>query len=319
MTKAVAIESPFEVAADAVVSGDLGTLQRLLREDQELVYARSTRAHHATLLHYLGANGVEDSRQKSPLNAVSVAQVLLQAGAAADAVADLYGGSTTLELVATSFHPQQAGVQLALMEALIDCGADPERGSPLVNACLGNNRLPAAEFLAAKGVHLDLAAAAGLGRVDLVRESLEATPPLLATPFTENTSSPAVQGFLWACAYGHDAVLPLFLDRGMPVDAQDKFGQTGLHQAAMGCHLSTMILLLSHGASLESHNTYGGTVLGQVLWSAAHARDRDAYLPVINFLLEAGALIPQAVPPVSGEIDALLTRSGCPPDSVLSW
>src|SRR2546423_2106014 len=49
----------FENAVEALVAGDAATLQSTLRETPELVRARSIRRHHATLLHYLGANGVE--------------------------------------------------------------------------------------------------------------------------------------------------------------------------------------------------------------------------------------------------------------------
>jgi len=38
--------SQFESAADAIISGDVGTLERLLRQDPEVVRARSTRDHH---------------------------------------------------------------------------------------------------------------------------------------------------------------------------------------------------------------------------------------------------------------------------------
>jgi hypothetical protein len=69
--------SRFESAVDAVISGDLETLQSKLRDDPELVRARSTRVTHfdppvhgATLLHYVAANGVEGYRQKSPPNSV---------------------------------------------------------------------------------------------------------------------------------------------------------------------------------------------------------------------------------------------------------
>ena len=50
----------FEAAADAIVTGDIERLRRLLREDPDLIRARSTRNHHATLLHYVGANGIGD-------------------------------------------------------------------------------------------------------------------------------------------------------------------------------------------------------------------------------------------------------------------
>src|SRR5262245_49384418 len=44
--------SKFELAADAIMTGDLAALNRLLRESPELVRARSTRAHAAPLIHY---------------------------------------------------------------------------------------------------------------------------------------------------------------------------------------------------------------------------------------------------------------------------
>ena len=56
-------EARFERAVDAVVAGDVGTLRSLLREDGGLIRQRSTRDHQATLLIYVGANGVEGFRQ----------------------------------------------------------------------------------------------------------------------------------------------------------------------------------------------------------------------------------------------------------------
>jgi hypothetical protein len=63
----------FESAVEAVISGDVVELGSLLRENPELIRARSTRrthfdppVHRATLLHYVAANGVEGYRQKTP-------------------------------------------------------------------------------------------------------------------------------------------------------------------------------------------------------------------------------------------------------------
>jgi hypothetical protein len=80
-TDAVRRDGPvdrFETAVEAVISGNLAALRSMLRENPELVRARSTRRHHATLLHYVGANGVEGVRQKTPENAVEVAKMLLE-------------------------------------------------------------------------------------------------------------------------------------------------------------------------------------------------------------------------------------------------
>src|SRR5882762_8669039 len=82
----------FESAADAIVRGDDQTLQQLLRQHPDLIRARSTREHRATLLHYVSANGVEGYRQKSPANAARITELLIEAGAAVDAEADVYGG-----------------------------------------------------------------------------------------------------------------------------------------------------------------------------------------------------------------------------------
>src|SRR5207302_6921648 len=85
----------FESAVEAVISGDLATLTAMLREHPELVRARSTRRHHATLLHYIAANGVEGTRQKTPPNALEVMKILLEAGAEPDALADMYDHQCT--------------------------------------------------------------------------------------------------------------------------------------------------------------------------------------------------------------------------------
>src|SRR5439155_21757545 len=160
----------FESAVDAVIAGDVATLQRLLRDRPELVRARSTRSHHSTLLHYVGANGVEGFRQKTPSNAVEILNILLDAGAEVDAPADMYGGgSTTLGLVATSIHPELAGAQIALLETLLNRGATIDTGGRgAVIGCLHNGRGAAAEFLASRGARLDVEGAAGVGRLDLV-------------------------------------------------------------------------------------------------------------------------------------------------------
>src|SRR5258708_1758594 len=71
----------FEAAVDAIVGGDIVTLERLLRANPSLVRARSTRKHHSTLLHYVGSNGVEGFRHPTPKNILNAAEGLLDAGA----------------------------------------------------------------------------------------------------------------------------------------------------------------------------------------------------------------------------------------------
>ncbi|MGH7468344.1 MAG: hypothetical protein ACRENP_10195 [Longimicrobiales bacterium] len=162
--------SQFETAADAIVTGDVSTLKTLLRNNPQLVRARSTRDHHATLLHYVGANGHEGFRQRTPGNAVEIARVLLEAGAEPDARANMYGhGCTTMEMLVSSEHPHAAGVQSALVELLLDFGAAVDGvkgdGSPLMTA-FRFHYPKAAETLARRGAKVDnVISAAALGRV----------------------------------------------------------------------------------------------------------------------------------------------------------
>src|SRR6266851_5121085 len=188
--------SRFEAAADAIVSGDVATLKRLLREDPNLIRESSTREHGATLLHYVSANGVEGYRQKTPKNIVAITEMLLNLGAEIDATANVYGGGcTALGLAATSVHPERAGVQEALLQTLLDHGANINqsssagRGQSIVVSCLANSRPKAAEFLASRGARVDFVGAAALGRLDIVKTSSPSDDELQ-------------EGFRYACAYG---------------------------------------------------------------------------------------------------------------------
>lgn len=278
----------FESAADAVVTGDAGALKELLAADSGLVRARSQRLHRATLLHYLGANGVEDERQKTPRNAVQLAEILLDAGAEVDAVADIYGGSTVLGLVATSTHPRRAGVQSALLETLLNRGAavDGIPGArPIVVAALHNGHGKVAEFLAARGARLDLEAAAGVGRLDVVKSFFGPDGEL-----TPNATKEDLQlGFLWACEYGRKDVVEFLLSKGADLEDAQNTGLPPLHWAVVGRQTEVVQLLLARGASVETVNAYGGSALGQAHWSAKNGESETEYAPVIDILTHAGA------------------------------
>jgi Ankyrin repeats (3 copies) len=280
----------FEKAVDAIITGDKTTLADLLRKYPALIHARSTRRHQATLLHYVGANGVEDYRQKTPPNIVEITNLLLDSGADVNATADLYGGSTTLSLVATSVHPERSRVQNALLQILLDHGAiidAPNSPTLLVNVCLANGRANAAEFLANHGAKLDLEAAAGLGRLNAVKAFFDESGTLAST--TSGTQMQKERALLWACEYGHNPVVDFLLARRVPVQSQANTGQTALHWAVIGGQADTIALLLSCGADLEAKNAYGGTPLGQALWSAAHSDSPINYQQIADLLKLHGA------------------------------
>ena len=246
----------FESAVDAIVSGDIGTVERLLNDDLALVRARSIRDHHSTLLHYIGANGVEDVRQRSPKNAVEIARLLIDRGAEVDAFADLYGGSTTLGLVATSVHPARAGVQQPLIELLLARGANMNVPGTagydygIVRSCLANGRPEAAEFLAARGAALDLESAAGIGRLDVVRTFFDQAGRLTANA----TRQQMEDGYGWACIYGRTEVVAFLLEHGVDVGTKVRAhgeGCTGLHLAAFHGNGEMIGLLLGQRADAQ--------------------------------------------------------------------
>jgi hypothetical protein len=109
----------FECAVDAVVLGHIDELERLLVAAPDLIRRRSAYGHHATLLHYTAANGVEIRRQVVPANAAEVAALLLSAGADSAATLQAYGGTPdTLAMLRSSAHPRAAGVALAIERVL---------------------------------------------------------------------------------------------------------------------------------------------------------------------------------------------------------
>ena len=310
----------FEAAADAIIKGDIKTVKRLLRDDPKLVYARSTREHGATLLHYVSANGVEGYRQKTPPNIVEITELLLKAGAKVDAEADVYGGgATTLGLVATSVHPFRAGVQNPLMQILLDYGAEIDhktgagnRQSSVLGA-LANGRGEAAVYLAERGARLNLDAAAGVGRLDVVKSFFKKEGSRQTTPRKLRSA------FAHACAWGRKDVVEFLLDQGGDLTDGGGDGQTPLHCAVITGQLEMVKLLLKYNPPLEALNMYGGTVLGQTMWSAAHGGDPKLYAEIIETLIAAGAKVPPRHVPVNKPIDDLLRRHGSEPEPTWYW
>jgi ankyrin repeat protein len=296
--------SRFERAVDAVVGGDASGLERTLRDHPDLVRARSPRTHHSTLLHYVGANGVEGWRQRTPANAVHVAEVLLNAGAEVDATADMYGGGcTTLGLVATSIHPKLAGIQQSLLDTLLARGARIDtvgggNGARIVNSCLANGRPDAAAYLAERGAALDLEAAAGLGRLDLTRSFFSPSGSLKPPA----TVAQLKDGFTWACEYGHTNVVEYLLDHGVAASEvlPRPHRQTGLHWAAYGGHADTVKLLLERRPPLDMRDgTFSGTPLDWALhgWRERRGDDpatREPFYETVALLVAAGARVESA-------------------------
>jgi len=166
-----------------------------------------------------------------------------------------------------------------------------------VSGCLANGRPLAARFLAEHGAYLDFANAAGVGRLDRVKELVDATP-----------EQQREEGFVWACAYGNNDVVAFLLNYGVDPAAGADVDMTGLHLAAHEGHLDTVKLLLAHNAPLEAKNVYGGTVLGQTLWSVIH-HPMPSHREIVETLVAAGAKVGEDWFTGNRGIDELLLRA----------
>lgn len=279
----------FERAVEAVVDGDAGSLEQLLKEDPDLVRTRSTRVTHfdppchgAMLLHYLAANGVEGYRQRSPKNAAAIAAILIEAGADPDALCHLYGGEcTTMALLVSSSPPAEVGVQVPVLKVLIDSGAsltptgEGNWTSPVITALVFGKR-DAAETLVDRGAPIDtLAAAAGLGRIADVRRMLPSS-----------TAGDRHRALALASQLGQVDAVRLLLDAG---EDPNRFNPPGthahtppLHQAIAAGHLDAVKLLVDRGARLDiKDRIYDGTPLGWAIYCeqpriADYLRERGA-------------------------------------------
>jgi ankyrin repeat protein len=285
----------FENAAGAIVIGDVATLKKLMEQNPALISTRSLRNHHATLLNYVGANGFEGYRQQTPANAVEITEVLLKAGAEVNACGDMYRGTSTLGLVATSVHPVKAGLQEPLMDILIRYGADVNHAvapdyteGMLILACIHNGRYEPIHYLARHGAKVDLEGACALGDLQTVAKLYNTTPEKRAI------------GLIWACCYGHRAVVNYVFEHGLSVNTE-AYGTTPLHSAAYGGELALVRQLITLGASMEALNEHGGTVLGTTLWSLYNARKPD-HLAIMELLIDSGAIITDGLLPYVEEV-----------------
>ncbi len=296
LTREASPVSAFEAAADAIVDGDAATLATLLRKHPQLVHERSTRDHRSTLLHYVSANGVEDFRQKTPKNIIEMTTILLDAGADVNAESDAYaGGSTTLGLVATSIHPEQAGVQIPLLDLLIRRGSRLDQPSAAGNAhsvlagCFANGQPEAARYLASRGAPIDLESAAALGDLGFVRGCLDEHG---------NVKPPAHQrqlksAFVNACGYGAENVVRFLLERGIN-PRTDPDVRSSLPWAIYGRRIDMVKLLLQHG--VEVNGRYERAQVRPLelvlsLWARSDDEDRQRYYDIVKVLVAHGGSV----------------------------
>ena len=269
-------EDIFNQAVDFLIHGKHSGLKDIIREYPDIVHQRSSSDHGAQLIHYLGANGVEDHLQKSPANAVKMAELLLSNGADPNSPAKLYGNdSYVLDLLASSVHPYLAGVQPSLIKVLIDGGAkingNENDDSPL-GLALGFGYTGAAEMLYQLGDRVDnILFAAGLGLLDSIKEEKD-NPDFLN--YKCNTADrvgaftwpppelydPRINAMIYAAFRNRIDVVQYFIDQGLNPNCHTKMNQTPLHFAAYMGHIEMVKLLIDSGAKPDNQEDQWNSV-----------------------------------------------------------
>jgi hypothetical protein len=270
-------EGLFYQAVDCVIHGKADDLRGLLGEYPELAREKSA-ISGGNLLHYVAANGVEGELQKTPPNAVEIAEILLGAGADPNATAHFHGGggdSTPLVGLVSSVHPHHMGVQADLVKAFCAGGAKADGidddGMPMATA-LSFYYPKAAVALEMSGARADnVIFAAALGRLDTVRAMVEKgslgrytlgsldnrdgawTGTALA--LADMRAGALEQAFVYAAMCGQTDVIGYLLEQGVDINAGPCRNETGLHLATWVGDLDMVKFLVENGADISKRDT----------------------------------------------------------------
>jgi hypothetical protein len=118
------------------------------------------------------------------------------------------------------------------------------------------------------------------------------------------------EAFTCACFNGCTDVIEYFLTKGVNPNGGINTGLNAFHWAANRGKLKAVEILIRNKATLETQNSYGGTVLGSAVWSAVHEQKSD-HIRIIKALLDAGAEVGAADYPSGNErVDELLREYG---------
>ena len=161
----------------------------------------------------------------------------------------------TMSMLVSSTPPARAGVQVPLIDVLVEFGAQVEPlgaghwNSPLITA-LVFGFVDAADALVRHGAHADsLVAAAGLGRLDTVKALLPAA-----------ADGERHRALALAAQLGRLETTRALLDAGEDPNRFNPPGMhahaTPLHHAALGGHDAVVRLLVERGARVDIEDTF---------------------------------------------------------------
>jgi peptide-methionine (S)-S-oxide reductase len=260
------LDAGFRDAVAAIDAGDVSGLERLIAANSALVRERLEapgpwlRAAVAGavdgffqrpyLLWFVAEDPVRNGRL--PENIAAVAHAIIDAARRQDGSHLQEQLDYALTLVSWSWIARQCGVQIALIDALVDAGAVTD-GNP--NNALVNGNVAAAEHLVKRGAPLTLATALCLERWDdvdrLVEPASDAQKQLALVLSALNGKADAVGRMVRA---GVDVNRP----------SADLYAHgTPLHHAVCSGSLDAVRVLAEAGADLGRQDlAWGGTPLG---------------------------------------------------------
>ena len=121
------VDIPFETAVDLLLAGELESLREAIQEDPALVIRQSCYGHEASLLHYVGNNGVELYRQVLPSNLPQILRLLIESGADPNQTMKVYGGAfKMIDLFKTSIHPIDSGMRESVISVYNQLVKEPK-------------------------------------------------------------------------------------------------------------------------------------------------------------------------------------------------
>lgn len=258
-------DSLFHKAVAAIDAGDVSKLESLLAENPGLVRKR-LESPGAWLRDKVG-NALDDFFRQPyllwfvaedpvrnnilPKNIAQVARTIIDKAKheGADNLQEQL--DYALQLVSFSWVARKCGVQIELIDVLIDAGATPD-GNP--DNALVNGNFAAAAHLVARGAKLTLATALCLERWDDVT--------LLASPASTSEKQFA---FILAALRGRAEALRRMIDFGVDLDrpSADLYSHaTALHHAVSSGSLAAVRVLVEAGATLDTKdNAWNATPL----------------------------------------------------------
>ena len=290
------LDSLFHEAVTAIDAGDLATLERLIAEHPRLLRDRleapgswlrdkigdALNRFFAKpyLLWFVAEDPVRNGTL--PKNIAQLTRAIIEA-AQREHVASLQEQlDYALQLVSWSWIARQRGVQIELIDALVDAGASPH-GNP--DNALVNGNLDAAEHLVERGATLTLGTALNLGRWDDVVRLAQASKP-----------KEKQFGFVLAALNGKPEALRRMLEFGVDVNrpSENLYSHgTPLHHAVSSGSREAVEVLVDAGARLNAVDTaWNGTPLD---WAdhyvSQHKRDVRAkqYAEIADYLRQKGA------------------------------